>query len=74
MECNCSIAFLIIFVRPANFDWLASVSSHMGIIIRRRIYNQKGRNSSITKISVSARNETAGQVLLYSYLCLAEPP
>lgn len=74
MECNCSIAFLIIFIRPANFDWLTSISSHMGIIIRRGIYNQKRRNSFITKISVSAKNETARQVLLYSHLSLAEHP
>lgn len=72
MECNCSIAFLAVFVRPANFDWLASINSHTGIIIRRGIYNQKKRNNSITKIKVNAKNETVRQVLLYSQLCLAE--
>lgn len=41
MECNCSIAFIVIFVRPANFDWLASISSLTGLIVRRGIYNQK---------------------------------
>lgn len=41
MERNCSIAFHIILIRSANFDWLASIDSHMGIIIRRDIYKEK---------------------------------
>jgi len=41
MECNCSIAFLIVFIRPVNFDWLASIDSYTGVITRRGIYNQK---------------------------------
>lgn len=38
MECPHIVAFLIIFVSLANFDWLSPRNNQTGIIVTRIIY------------------------------------